>query len=83
MMRERTVRHHVEILPREKEETSDRNAFVYAGNVSLKIKRTRVKKRTFSAFRDVWIVFRHSCLKYVCVCRCVLRACHLFVEGDF
>lgn len=43
-MRERTVRHHVEILPRKKEETSDRNAFVYAGNVSLKIKRTRVKK---------------------------------------
>ena len=40
--------------------------------------KTGLKASTFSAFRDVWIVFRHSCLKYVRICRCVLASlCHL------
>ena len=87
-MRERTVRHHVEeilsgggreialLFAQKREQNTVQNTI---------IKRV-LKASTFSAFRDVWIVFRHSCLKYVRICRCVLlRRCVtcMYVEGDF
>ena len=80
-MRERTVRHHVEeaILSGGDERS---RAFVCtekrAQTVQNNNNKTDESDYTFSAFRDVWIVFRHSCLKYV---RVVRRCAFLRVRG--
>ena len=89
-MRERTVRHHVEAILSGGDERS--RAFVCTEKRAQTVQNTNNKTDesdyTFSAFRDVWIVFRHSCLKYVRVCVDV-RSCVCvvspvcYVEGDF
>ena len=90
-MRERTVRHHVEAILSGGDERS--RAFVCtekrAQTVQNNNNKTDESDYTFSAFRDVWIVFRHFLVLNTCVVCVDVRSCVCvvspvcYVEGDF